>query len=215
MKREIAGAVLGAGLFLGLVQTAGAAVPASGELHFTVMREGDEIGTHEIEFEQKSGALEVEIETDVAVKVLGIALYRFEHEGHEVWRDGQLVQLNSKTNDDGKAHHLAVRLEDGKLVVEGDGRQGPEEPGVIPASLWNEELVKQSALLNTLDGSHMPVTVTRVGAEIVEAGGRNVSATHYSVTGQLNRELWYDANGVLVQVQFAGSDGSQISYILQ
>ena len=61
----------------------------------------------------------------------------------------------------------------------------------------------------------MPVTVTRVGAEIVEAGGRNVSATHYSVTGQLNRELWYDANGVLVQVQFAGSDGSQISYILQ
>ncbi|WP_367272434.1 DUF6134 family protein, partial [Parvibaculum sp.] len=42
-----------------------------------------------------------------------------------------------------------------------------------------------------------------------------VAATHYSVTGKLNRELWYDDKGVLVQVKFDGSDGSEITYVLR
>lgn len=192
-----------------------AAVPASGELSFAVMREGDQIGTHKLEFKRRDDELMVDIETDVAVKVLGIAFYRFEHEGHEVWRDDRLISLESETNDDGTPHHLNASASGDVLNVNGDARQEPEKPTIIPASLWNDALVNQTELLNTLDGSNMPVTVTEVGQEIVEAGGRNVSATHYSVKGKLNRELWYDTDGVLVQVKFDGADGSEITYILK
>lgn len=202
-------------LFLSGATIASAAVPPGGELDFTVIRGGDEIGTHRLAFKQEGDELKVNIDTDVAVKMLGIAVYRFEHEGHETWRNGHLVSLESNTNDDGTPHHLAVKEEDGKLVVDGDGRQGTEQEGIIPASLWNEDLVKQSVLLNTLDGSAMPVSVSKVGPENIEANGKSVTATHYSVTGKLQRELWYDENGVLVQVKFAGSDGSEITYVLR
>lgn len=192
-----------------------AAVPASGELNFTVMREGDEIGSHRLVFNTGDDGLVVDIETDIAVKVMGIAFYRFEHEGRELWADGQLVSINSTTNDDGTDHRLNAVAEDGVLLVDGDARQEQEVASVIPASLWNHALVEQSVLLNTLDGSNMSVVVTEVGKEIVEANERNISATHYSITGGLNRELWYDAENILVQVQFEGGDGSEITYVLK
>ena len=201
--------------FLLLSGAANAAVPPGGELDFTVLRGGDEIGTHRLVFTRDGDELKVKIDTDVAVKMLGIAVYRFEHDGSEVWRNGHLVALESKTNDDGTPHRLAVKEDGGKLVVDGDGRQGDEKIDVIPASLWNDDLVKQNALLNTLDGSSMPVTVANLGTENVDVNGKPVAATHYSVTGKLNRELWYDDQGVLVQVKFNGSDGSEISYVLR
>lgn len=215
MNKKSLSAALAAALFLSAASLANAAVPESGKLDFTVLRGGREIGTHRLEFARQGDELKVDIGTDIAVKMLGIAVYRFEHEGHETWRDGQLVSLESKTNDDGTPHRLAVNAADGKLVVNGDARQGDENPAVIPASLWNEDLVRQNALLNTLDGSSMEVTVREVGAETVEVNGEPVTATHYSVTGKLERELWYDAAGVLVQVKFNGADGSEISYVLK
>ena len=214
-NKALSAAIAASALFLSAARLANAALPESGKLDFTVLRGGSEIGTHRLEFSRQGDELKVDIGTDIAVKMLGIAVYRFEHEGHETWRDGQLVSLESKTNDDGTPHHLAVNAADGKLVVNGDARQGDENPDVIPASLWNEDLVKQNALLNTLDGSSMDVTVREVGPETVEVNGEPVTATHYSVTGKLERELWYDAAGVLVQVKFAGSDGSEISYVLK
>lgn len=192
-----------------------AAVPATGELSFTVMREGDDIGTHRLKFRTDDRGLAVDIQTDIAVKVFGVALYRFEHEGHEIWRENHLVSIVSETNDDGTPHHLNATATEGALMVDGDARQESERLAIIPASLWNNELVSQTELLNTLDGSNMPVTILEIGPEVVEAWGRNVSATHYSVTGKLNRELWYDADGILVQVKFGGADGSEITYILE
>ncbi|MAU60015.1 MAG: hypothetical protein CMI62_04700 [Parvibaculum sp.] len=216
MNRKPLFAAFAASMFLlSGVNAASAAAPSGGELDFTVLRGDDEIGTHRLVFTQDGDELKVKIDTNVAVKMLGIAVYRFEHDGSEIWRDGHLVSLESKTNDDGTPHRLEVKEENGKLVVDGDGRQGTEQIGVIPASLWNDNLVKQTALLNTLDGSSMPVTVGKLGTETVEVNGKPVAATHYSVTGKLNRELWYDENGVLVQVRFAGADGSEITYVLR
>ncbi len=187
---------------------ASAATPLAATRPITMMINDHEYGNGTAIFTRDGDELKVKIDTDVAVKMLGIAVYRFEHDGSEVWRDGHLGALESKTNDDGTPHHLAVKEDGGKLVVDGDGRRADEEIGVIPASLWNDDLVKQSTLLNTLDGSSMPVTIANRGTENVDVNGKTVAATHYSVTGKLNRELWYDDEGVLVQVKFDGSDGS-------
>jgi hypothetical protein len=50
---------------------------------------------------------------------------------------------------------------------------------------------------------------------MVTARGRSVEARHYQLSGELERELWYDAAGVLVQVRFKGKDGSDIRYELR
>lgn len=86
---------------------------------------------------------------------------------------------------------------------------------ILPASLWDSAIVHQQVLLNTLDGSKMRVTVQDLGPETVVVGGRNISARHYKITGDLQRDLWFDARSAQVRVQIAGNDGSSIVYELK
>ncbi|MEK9645088.1 MAG: DUF6134 family protein [Alphaproteobacteria bacterium] len=192
-----------------------AAVPHDGNLDFTVLRDGDEIGSHRLHFSNGEEGLRVDIKTNIQVKMMFITAYRFEHDGHEIWRDGRLTRLWSKTNDDGKKHDLNVAAAGGKLVVEGDGKRDDAPAEIVPASLWNENILKGGTILNTLDGRGMKVAVKNMGADVIEARGHRIQATHYAITGDLERELWFDSNAVLVKVRFKGNDGSEIQYVLR
>jgi hypothetical protein len=50
-----------------------------------VLREGEEIGRHELLFRRQGDKLAVDVRTRVAVKVLFVTAYRFEHDGQEFW----------------------------------------------------------------------------------------------------------------------------------
>lgn len=185
------------------------------KLVYKVYRGGDLIGRHKVEFEnEENGTLKVEIETDVKVKLAFVTVYRFDHEGKEYWRDGKLVGYRSKTNDDGKRKFL--QLSGSAQSVTADGSAGRFEfaQPVMPASLWNMATVEQTQVMNTLDGHMMAVSVMRVGEETIRARGRDIQATHYVMSGELEREMWYAYNR-LVHLRFKGSDGSTIDYELQ
>lgn len=192
-----------------------AAVPAGGRLDFTVMRNGEEVGRHELVFRKYGDKLDIDIATRVAVKVLFVTAYRFEHDGHETWQNGELVRLTSVTNDDGTHHTLDVRANGHGLDVVGDGSKSNADAAIIPASLWNEGILAGGKILNTLDGRKMAIDVREIGKETVEVRGEPVSARHFAVTGELERELWFDSNDVLVKVRFKGKDGSDIDYLLR
>jgi hypothetical protein len=192
-----------------------AAPPSGGVLDFTVTRNGSPVGRHEMLFRNDADGLKIDIRTNVAVKIAFITAYRFEHEGHEIWQGGSLARLWSKTNDDGTAHVLDVSAAGAALNVMADGRPAEAAPVSIPASLWNESILTQRSILNTLDGSRMAIAVSDLGPETVMVQGRAVPARHYAVTGDLQRELWYDAANVLVKVRFKAKDGSDIEYLRQ
>lgn len=192
-----------------------AAPPEPDPLDYTVLRKGKQVGSHRVSFAYSGDDLQVGIETDVKVKIFGLTVYKFEHQGDEVWRDGRLIGLTSRTDDDGSDKQLRVRINGEHLQVNGSATTDPAPLDIIPASLWNRVLVEQAVLLNTLDGSQMSVRVAKMGEEQIPVRGVPVSATHYSVTGELARELWYSEQGVLVKVAFKGEDGSQIEYVLR
>ena len=196
-----------------LVPAARAAVPDA--LHFTVLRDGDAVGHHTVAFHQQAQDLDVTIDTDVVVKIIIVPVYRFTHHDEEVWRGGRLVSLTSKTDDDGTPHHLTVAADAAGLAVTGDDKPSRLPPATVPASLWNPATVTQATLLNTLNGSAMAVKVADLGTETVTVHGQPRSAHHYALTGDLARELWYDADGTLVQVRFKAKDDSDIRYVLQ
>jgi len=186
-------------------------------LAFTVMRNGDEIGTHTLKFTRSGDMLDVDIKTNIEVSIAFITVFRFVHQGHEIWNAGKLINLESTTNDDGKQHTLVVSRIQNTLSVVGDGKSSSVDTGILPASLWNPRLVQtpQATLLNTLDGSRMAVQVTAVGEDMVAGPSGPAPAKHYSMRGQLDRDLWYDAAGTLVKMQLKGSDGSEIQYVLK
>lgn len=212
MLRILPAAFGGACVILSLL---GGAAVADDSLAFTVVRDGDEIGTHEIEMKSNGDRTEVEIETDVAVKLAFITVYNFEHEGHEVWQGGRLVSYESRTDDDGTDKSLRARAAGEGLAVDGSAVKRTAPVSVIPGSLWNRATVTQSKLMNSLDGSEMAITVNDLGDEDVVAGGKTLRARHYALTGDLQREVWYDSAGRLVKVRFSGSDGSDIQYLLK
>lgn len=214
MKTAIHAAAVALALVLG--SPANAEPSPEKTLAFTVLRNGDPVGTHTVDLRPGEAGTTVEIETKVVVKVAMIPVYRFEHRGTERWRDGRLTELASRTNDDGDHHSLEVRdAGTDSLDVVGDGKHSSVGRTIVPASLWNRATIAQNVLLNSLDGRRMAVTVRDLGSEAVAVRGQPRPARHYSLTGELQRELWYDETGLLVQVAFKGKDDSDIRYVLR
>lgn len=198
---------------LPLAAPASAAVPPNGRLSFAVFRDGSQVGEHQLTFRKQNGNLAVDISTKIAVKVAFITAYRFEHEGHEVWHGDRLVRLWSKTNDDGTHHVLDAEAANAGLEIHADGHDADAPATIIPASLWNEGILQGGRILNTLDGSRMAIQVADLGPDAVFVKGSKETAHHYAITGDLQRELWYDSNHVLVRVRFKAKDGSTIEYM--
>ena len=192
-------------------------IPSNGSLGFTVQRDGENVGEHTIRFDNSDDSLKVEVQTSINVKLpfLGVSVYHFEHKGSELWRDGALIRLESTTDDDGEPRRLNVRREGEKLRVESNIAEHDSAANLIPASLWHPDLITRHVLLNTLDGSEMAVSVSEQANETLQVQGRAVQTRHFVVSGGLNRELWYDAKGVLVKVAFAAKDDSRIEYVLK
>jgi len=202
-----------------ITTTAYQAQAASKTLEYTVHRDGKTIGTHSYTISDKGDETLVEVTTDIKVKVLFVTAYKFIHASKEIWRNDQLVSLNSTTNDDGTPKELSIQANSGKLIINSkvkdqDRRQHADTP-MVPASLWTPNIVTQNAVLNTLDGTVMNITVEDLGTDRVEAAGASVSAQHYAITGELTRELWFNAANELVRVRFPDKTGTEIIYALR
>ncbi len=63
---------------------------------------------------------------------------------------------------------------------------------------------------DTDDGRVKVVGPQLVGRERVPIGGRPVEAKRYALRGQIQRDLWYDADRNLVRVAWRVRDGSEI-----
>ncbi|MCQ0972004.1 DUF6134 family protein [Paracoccus sp. TK19116] len=174
-------------------------VPSSGKLAFDVIRKGRDIGDYVVTFRGSGGDMTVDVSTDVAVKlpVVGVAAYRFRQNSTETWRGGQLAGLTSQTDDNGTPHKISVGA-----------------TSLIPASLWDADILRAGQVLNTIDGSTDAIRVSNLGSETVQTGRGAVQATHYAVRGDLDRDLWFDG-ATLVHVRFTAEDGSQVDYTLR
>ncbi|WP_076399711.1 DUF6134 family protein [Insolitispirillum peregrinum] len=192
-----------------------APVPDNEVLSFTVLRNGDEVGTHLVTVRPDGDHVSVAVATSVVVKMAMVPVYRFEHSDVEVWKNGQLQVLDSTTNDDGSHHKVHVQASGSGLSGTADDKPVTLPGSLVPASLWSPQTVSQSALLNTLDGHAMPVKVADLGTDMVTVRGQLTQAHHYAMTGELARELWYDPSGALVQVRFKAKDDSLIQYVLK
>lgn len=173
-------------------------IPSNGKLSFDVVRKGKDIGDHTYSFSGGGNSFTVKVATDIVVKVplIRATAYSFQHASVETWKGGELQKINSKTNDDGEPHQLKTG-----------------SSGALPASLWNDDIVRSQKLMNTIDGKMMNVRVADLGNETVKTKRGAIAAHHYQMSGDLARDLWYDADGNLAQVVFKADDGSTVMYI--
>jgi len=192
-----------------------ASFPPAGRLDYKVTRQGDDIGTQSVEFIRDGDRLTVRTHVDIAVAMLGITMFRFTHVAEEQWQGGRLMQITSQTNDDGEPRKVDLRLDGDRLRGTYNGRAVDYPASLIPASLWHPATVQQTVLLDPIKGRDRNVTIADKGEEPIKVRGQTVTAHHYSITGQIMREIWYGPDGQVVQVRFPAKDGSQINVLLR
>ncbi|PWR18559.1 DUF6134 family protein [Zavarzinia aquatilis] len=203
-----------------IVWIGGVAAPARAEragqtpqpVYFEVWRNGSLIGTHRIAFRHDGADLVVDIDIRLAVSFASITLFRYEHRNEERWRDGRLIAMTSATNDDGTAERVDIAAGADGLVVRGSDFAGTVPADLLPTTYWRMDSVRQRRLISSQDGRPMAVTVTDAGLDTVQSEGRAVPASRYLMRGDLDLDLWYDAAGNWVKLEFAASDGSVIEY---
>ena len=201
-------------LFLMLAPSASASSAIPENIDFAVFRDGDQIGHHRVTFARNGEDIIASVDIELAVSFAGVRLFYYKHDAKEVWRSGSLMGLQSVTYNDGDDERLNLRRDGERLAIEGTEYQGVAPVDLVPSSYWFMDTVQQSQIIDSQNGRIFPVEIRKIGREAIEAGGRTVEATRYTLSEQLVMNLWYDDAGNWVKTSFE-SDGSLIDYVLQ
>ncbi|MET1027578.1 MAG: DUF6134 family protein [Dongiaceae bacterium] len=182
----------------------------SGMFVYQVMRGNDVIGEQRLTFDRRGDGLTVVTDAKIDVKLLGMSLYGFDQHVEENWQNGQLVGFSSVADDDGTDKKTDMTLSGNQLTGTYNGKQRTAPLGIYPTSFWNADSVKQTQFIDTSRGKIRQVKVTDKGTEALNLPFGRVTAHHYSIDGDMKRELWYDEKGVLVAGELQAKDGSTI-----
>ena len=169
-----------------------------------------EVGQHVITFSCDGNDLVVETTIEGEVKVLMVPLFTRDGWYREVWRGDRLIAFDSHIVDNGEVYDVRARANGDRTVI--NGRRGRIEapPTIVSNHPWNHEVIERTLLFDTQRGRLQEVEVTLAGRETVTIAGRKVEAQKYRITGDLERELWYDDTGNWLQSRLE-HDGAQIT----
>lgn len=176
---------------------------ASRSYDFEVLLDGKPIGTHTFEVDAQAGSETIRSAARFDVKVLGIRLYRYQHEAQESWRDGCLDRITASTDDNGS--RLLVRGARGQAGFQLEQPAGAalREGCVTAFAYWDRDrLLRQRELLNPQTGKFDAVRFESLGEERIESGGTTVLAQRHRLLGEdLRIDLWYSPGGEWLQLE--------------
>ncbi|MFV3074276.1 DUF6134 family protein [Niveispirillum fermenti] len=198
-----------------------AAVPAGDRLDFSVFRKkASPMGSHRLRFTRDGDRLIMEKEIRLEVRLAFITAYRYRHVNREVWQQGRLVEIDTRTDDDGEEYQVYGRANPEGFQVEGSRGRFTAPADIIPTSYWNIATIGATRLLDTQRGLVMDVRIDNHGKTDVETADGSLMARHHSINilsnppGSTDRiDLWYDINDRWVALGFEAK-GQNIHYIL-
>ena len=201
----------GCGLMAGAMLGGPALAAPPGELRFAGYRNDSEIGHHRLRFTPAGERLTVDIAIELEVRFAFITAYRYTHRNRETWTNGKLVGFSSRTDDNGTPYRVEAARDGDHLVIEGKEGRITASGSLLPATYWQPDFVTRKPWINTQTGEIIESSVTSLGPDTVEAGGKPVTAERFRLAGDIDLDLWY-ADERWVKLAFAGPDGSKIDY---
>jgi hypothetical protein len=207
---SIIAGLIAAGALFGASTSAFAGDPPKGVFIYTISREGEPVGQERMEFINDQSRLRVIAHTSLEVKMLGLSLFDFDQQVEELHQEGKIVSLTSIANDDGSNRKVSMTLQGDRLKGVYNASQRDADPRLGTSLFWQEPPLGKAEIIDCLRGKVRDVTVTDLGAETVGLAIGRVETHHLRVSGELTRELWYDAGGILVAGELKAKDGTTI-----
>jgi len=175
------------------------------QIKFDIYRNNKNIGTHVFKFIRKNNLIEVDSEINFEIKKLGIVLYTYHVKGKEVYKDGQLIKFNSKTNQNGKEKYVNLTLEEGKFIIDGSSFKGKTSKDYLLGTWWNHSIVKSKAQISAVSGRIIHQKVEFLGKETIKINGKKYNTLHFNFSSsdeklskdkRLNTDVWYDESSL-------------------
>ncbi|MET0536222.1 MAG: DUF6134 family protein [Steroidobacter sp.] len=186
---------------------------------FRVFLDDKEIGTHRFDLvERGSGERQLTSQARMAVKILFVTAYTYDHHDVEHWNGDCLSKLASKTDDNGKKYKVDVQRQDAATVVQTLGGEKTLGECVLTFAYWNPAMLKQTRLLNSQDGEYIEVKITDAGAESIVVRGVQTQARRYelrSTNKKLSIDLWYSPSNEWLALESLTDRGQKLIYKLK
>lgn len=182
-----------------------AGIPTSQQMAFGIYRKGKEepVGFQVLRFaDQPDGSLEVEVYIEIDIYFGPFHVFGYRHHNLETWRDGKLIALSSRTDNNGKDEYVEVAEQAGELVGRGSRYSGTLPTGIIPTSYFNPNFIRQTQILSTQDGRVFEVQIIPRGREQVTTPSGQVAAERFSTKGKVKIDIWYTPQGQWVRTEF-------------
>jgi hypothetical protein len=171
-------------------------------LTFDVFLDDRAIGYQRYELRSTPEGTRVEVRAEFAVKFLLVNAFAYDHHNVELWRDGCLQAISSRTNSNGERFTVSGRTRGSSFVVAtGDGERTFGEC-VASFAYWDRSaLLPRQRLLNAQTGEYLPVRIDAAGRDHLRLGGRDVEVERYAIRGE----------GIDIDVAYAAGAGDWVA----
>lgn len=201
-RRRFVGGLFGFGILAGLPQAARAAA-ATITAHYAITHslQGD-IGRQTVRQRLEGNRNIVEINTDIAVKLGIVTVFRYESERREEWRGGRLVAYDASTSRKGAAP-IVVKGRAVGGVFRVDRPEGPVDApaDIVTSNAWDIRCVARGALLHGETGTLLDISATPHEAEALTLAGQTWNAQSHRIEGDIRRTVWYAPDGLWLRTQ--------------
>ena len=172
-------------------------------LEYELFRNNKSIGYHNYKFERNGQNLEVKSVIKFKITKLGVDLYKYYAVSEEEYKDDQLINFSSKTNQNKKEKNTEInydkKLE--QLIIAGSENQLVVPKEYIVGTWWNHAIVQKEAQISAISGRVIKQKVTFLGKERINLYEKTYDALRFNFSSsdknlpdnkKLNTDVWYD-----------------------
>jgi hypothetical protein len=122
----------------------------------------------------------------------------YKHVSTELWTQGCLTKIDSKTDDDGKIIEVNGLLNGNEFLIKTNKLSESLPACIMTFAYWDPNMLKEKKLLNPQNAEWLDIETTLIKQELLSVKGQNIMTNHYVLKGtkegheRLVIDLWYD-----------------------
>jgi hypothetical protein len=172
------------------------------------------IGTYTDMIDRSAEATRIDSRLRIAVRFLGIVVYRQEANTTEIMIGNRLVLLHSVTERDGQHLEVHGEVQGNRFVVNATAGASSGPVAISPSDPWALQRTGEATVVFTDTGRIVDLHISGGDYETVIVNGISISTRHFVVMGDKRQDVWLDHKDIPIMFRTV-EDGTRIDFVLQ
>jgi Domain of unknown function (DUF6134) len=142
-----------------------------------------------------------ELKTRSSLSILGFQVYYFTQDLHEVWKSGELQNMQGNTDDHSTIYKSLLQRNPTEYDAVLNGKTLTLPHDAFPTSIWHYAITQKSLLFDLKDLRLLKVKVTK-SDDPVASSGRSIPASRFDFSGDWQASIWFDQNKQLLKMHY-------------